>query len=186
MMDMGSIAALVGSLKTAGEITKAAVDMRDGQMLQAKVIELQTVILTAQSNALTAQQDQFALLDRVRSLETEIAGLKAWDAEKQNYVLSEVAPGAFAYALKPDSKVSEPPHWLCVNCYNHSQKSLLQDAGRIIDASKNRYQCPECKAGVLVPYSVSPSELLRTEKQRGKALAGVKCPYCGDDVTAYF
>jgi hypothetical protein len=48
-----------------------------------------------------------------RALEAEMAGLKAWDAEKQNYELKSIGPGSVAYMMKPDKRGSEAPHWLC-------------------------------------------------------------------------
>jgi hypothetical protein len=49
MVDVSAIAGVMSSLKVAGDITKAAVGLRDAQALQSKVIELQGVILSAQS-----------------------------------------------------------------------------------------------------------------------------------------
>ena len=126
-IDAGSISALTVSLKTAAEITKAMIGLRDATMIQAKIIELQTVILSAQGAALSAQSDQFSLLERVRELEKEVANMKAWDREKKKYELSEVYPGAFAYTLKPQARGAEPAHWICAACYQHGRKSLLQE-----------------------------------------------------------
>jgi hypothetical protein len=78
MPDMSLIAGTVSSLKLAHDMAKALVTIRDATMLNEKVIELQRVILAAQSDALAAQSDQFSLLDRIRDLEKEIADLKAW------------------------------------------------------------------------------------------------------------
>jgi hypothetical protein len=74
---------------------------RDAGLLQAKVIELQGVILSAQGSALASQSAQFALLEQVRALEAEMAKMKAWDSEKSRYELRKFANGAFAYLLKP-------------------------------------------------------------------------------------
>lgn len=72
-MDIGSIAAALASLKTAGEITKALFQLKSDTERQTKVIELQSVILAAQSSAISAQSDPFAMLDEVRKLKEEIA-----------------------------------------------------------------------------------------------------------------
>jgi hypothetical protein len=136
MVDMGSIAAAVTSLKAATDIAKAIFDIKASTEIQGKVIELQTVILAAQSSALAAQSDQFSLLERVRDLETHIADLEAWEAEKQRYELQQVSEGGsvFAYVLKLDAQGSEPPHQICAHCYGDGHKSILQteytDVGR--------------------------------------------------------
>jgi hypothetical protein len=129
VVDITAIAGLVSSLKAATDISKAMVGLRDGALIQSKVIELQGVILTAQQSALSAQSDQFAVLERVRELEKEIAHLKAWDTEKKKYELREVSPGAFAYVMKKSAKGGEPPHWLCAACYQRGNKFILQDHG---------------------------------------------------------
>src|SRR5947209_1842747 len=87
MVDMGSIAAALGGLKTAGEIAKALLQLHSETERQAKVIELQSVILAAQSSAISAQSDQFTMLEEVRALKEEIAKVKAWETQKQRYKL---------------------------------------------------------------------------------------------------
>jgi hypothetical protein len=126
MPDMALISGAVASLKLAFDMTKTLGAVRDFTKLNETIIELQRLIMAAQSDALAAQSDQFALLDRIRNLEAEIAGLKAWDAEKERYQLTEVAPRVFAYVLKVDAGGSEPPHWICPACYENGKKSILQ------------------------------------------------------------
>lgn len=143
MPDMSLIAGAVSSLKLAHDMTKTLASIRDFTKLNETVIELQRVILAAQSDALAAQADQFSLLDRIRNLETEIARLKEWDAQKERYELTEVAARAFAYALKPDAAGSEPLHWICPTCYHAGKKSILQ--GRQMSYGGWTHDCPSCK-----------------------------------------
>lgn len=159
MIDIGSAAALVSSLKTAAEITKAIIGLHDASMIQDKVIELNGVIITAQSSALEANAAQFTLLDRVRELEEEIVRMKAWDVEKQKYELKQVHTGAFAHVLKPQASGGEPPHWLCTTCYQNGQKSILQAQGRASDShSVELYGCPTCTNTLRVHYNVHPGK----------------------------
>jgi hypothetical protein len=84
-------------------------------------------ILSAQQSAFAAQADQFALRDRIRDLEKEVADSKAWDAEKQNYELKPVGHvGALGYVVKKTVGSAEPEHFLCKNCYQEGCKSILQ------------------------------------------------------------
>lgn len=124
MVDL-AIGAAISGLKTAAEIAGGFVKLRDEAMIQAKVIELQSVILTAQGNALTAQGEQFSLLDAKRELEAKIAELEAWEREKKRYELKDVGNGCFAYVLKLDAAGTEPPHSICANCYQQGRKSIL-------------------------------------------------------------
>ena len=123
-MDMGSIAAAIGSLKTASDLAKAFIGVRDSTVIQGKVIELQSAILAAQSSALAAQSEQFTLLNKVLQLEEEVAKARAWDAEKQKYELKRIYPGIVAYALKPETGGAEPRHWLCPNYETRSVLSV--------------------------------------------------------------
>jgi hypothetical protein len=162
-IDLGSIAALKSSLDSAIDILKAMVGLRDAAMIQDKIIELQGVILSAQSSALAANTAQFSLLDRVRDLEQEIVQLKDWEREKQRYQLNAIDRGAFAYMPKPGMEDSEPPHWLCPNCFNRRQKSFLQFKGQDRSRSGSRgeystYGCDTCNASIKVSYMRSPSK----------------------------
>jgi len=127
MMDMSSITAAIGGLKTASDIAQAMVGVRDTALLQSKIIELQQVILSAQSSGIAAQSEQFTLLDRIRNLEEEVTRMETWNAEKDRYKLHEVRDGLFTYILKDEEEAAEPSHQLCANCFNtQNKKSILQ------------------------------------------------------------
>jgi hypothetical protein len=128
--DMSAIAAIVGSLNSAKEIAKSFVGLRDAAVIQTKVIELQTAILSAQKSAFSANAAQTALLEQVRQLKEEVARLKAWETEKQRYQLTELTPGVMAYALKEEMRAGEPTHYLCANCYQNGEKAFLQQETR--------------------------------------------------------
>ncbi len=154
VIDVGSIGALISSLTSAGEMTKAIVGLRDAAMINSKVIELQGIIMTAQSSAMAAQSDQFALLNRVRELEEEMTRMKKWDAESERYELKNIYTGAVAYVLKPDAQGSESPHWLCANCFENKKKSYLQQA---MPMQRNMiYKCIACGNMVSVHASITP------------------------------
>ena len=157
MPDMSLIMGAVSSLKLAQDMTKTLVSIRDFSKLNETVIELQRVILAAQSDALAAQSDQFALLQHVRDLKEEVARLKAWDAEKQEYELKDVGNGAFAYVPRTDADTGEPPHWLCTNCYNNGRKSILLRTETNAGPFGKLWICPQCNASIPVPYTASPS-----------------------------
>lgn len=109
----------VSAFKAAMDITKGLKDIDDRTRRNEAVIELQEKILGAQAA-------QAALIEQVSDLEKEVAALKAWDAEKQRYKLTEVRPGATAYALKEGVEDGETKHYLCASCYQHANKSILQ------------------------------------------------------------
>lgn len=145
MVDIASITAAVTGLKTAADIAKSMIGLKTESEIRAKVIELQSVILAAQSSALAANSDQFALLERARELEGELASVKAWESEKQRYKLRDFGGGTFAYVLDPERSEGEPPHRLCAACFHKEEKSILQfqyESG----TSQDKYLCTACKA----------------------------------------
>ena len=141
---MTLIAGAMTSLKTASDIAKGLLGLRDGALIQGQVIELQAAILSAQTGALAAQSDQFTLVEQIRALEAEMARMKAWDAEKERYRLTEFGPSIFAYMLKSEMQNTEPLHAICANCYEHSKKSILQYTGHRY--GRATFVCHECKS----------------------------------------
>jgi hypothetical protein len=150
MSDMHDAATLVTSLKTAYDLSKAFLDVRGAVSEQAKVFELQRVILAAQADALAAQTAQATQLARISELEKRVAELEAWDAEKQKYELIKLAePGVFAYRLQPEAKGSGPVHELCANCFDQGHKSVLQREMRVPGRSLVAV-CPRCEAAYYI------------------------------------
>jgi hypothetical protein len=149
MVDMAAIAGAATALRSAYELSKAALGVRDEAMIRAKVIEMQAEISSALASAITAQTDQFAALDRVRELEKEVTELKAWDVEKSRYELKEVGPGAFARAVKPDARGSDPMHYICPTCYERGKKTPLQALSLVEQRRGGDIRtCSTCKTAV--------------------------------------
>lgn len=155
MADMSAFSAAMASLRLAGDITKAMITLRDGQMIQAKVIELQAVILSAQQSALSAQSDQFALLEQIRNFEKQVADLEEWNTQKQRYTLMNVGDGVVAYALKPDANSSEPFHLLCAKCFHDHKRSFLQATQRL-EMRRRVHRCAECKTEYAFSHVTPP------------------------------
>jgi hypothetical protein len=144
-MPAAEIAAAITGIRSALEVTKAMVGLRDAEAFRTKSIELRGLILESLDKAIEARETYSTQLDRVRALEAEIASLKDWNAEKKDYELKGVGEGAVAYMLKPEKRGSEPPHWLCPNCYTKGQKSFLNPTG--VNAGRGwLYKCPGCSA----------------------------------------
>ncbi len=140
----------LGLFKTAFDIAKGLKDINDATIRNGAIIELQEMILSA-------QQQQAALIDRVRDLEKEVADLKAWGREKEQYELQQVDLGAFTYVPKPDTEAAKQPHWLCANCYEDGKKSFLQVQGKAPGGRVGEsYTCRRCKAGFVTGYGVHP------------------------------
>jgi formate dehydrogenase maturation protein FdhE len=144
MIDIGSIQAAIGSLKTAGDIAKGLMDLKTTTEIQSKVIELQREILSAQSSAISAQDAQSALLQEKRALEAKMAEMEAWEDEAKRYELTSYGGQTFAYALKEGMEKGEPFHSICPTCYQKRTKSILQLHGTDAFGRKKMY-CPVCQ-----------------------------------------
>jgi hypothetical protein len=154
VVGFGEIAGVMSSLKAAKDIAETMIGLRDAAAFQEKRIELRSRILDAQSGALAAQDERSSLVEKIRTLEAEIARLKAWDGEKEKYELQRVYPAAFAFVLKPNAGGAEPPHWLCAACHQKSQKSLLQV--RILQGRDRFWACPSCKSEIKTGWQTAP------------------------------
>jgi hypothetical protein len=142
-MPVAEIGAGLTSLRAALDITKAMIGLRDAEAFRAKSIELQGLILESLDKAIQSREAYSAQLDRVRALEAEVTSLKDWNAEKANYELKDIGAGCVAYMLKPESRGSQPPHWLCPTCFSKGQKSFLNFTGATV-MRRNVYKCASC------------------------------------------
>lgn len=144
---VGELFASLSAFKTMFDMAKALRDIHDVTTRDRAVIELQKEILSA-------QEQQAALIERVRELEKELASFETWDTEKERYEMNALSHGAIAYILKPDTQGTEPSHYICAACYQHRKKSILQlvpsNTARMAlgMATMSRYRCPECKSEI--------------------------------------
>ena len=146
-VDAQTIGGALTGIKSALDIVKAIVGLRDGEAIRAKAIELQAVILDTLEKGIAAREAQAAQLDRVRELEEEVGNLKAWNREKDRYELLDLYRGLFSYVPKVGEERGEPPHALCANCYQCGIKSLLQTNGQN-SVHEHSWDCPACKTKV--------------------------------------
>jgi hypothetical protein len=149
VVDIPSIAGSLGAIKSAYDIVKGIKDVHDINIVQASISDLQKKILEAQEAALNARAEQLELIEEKRVLNEKLRALEDWQAEKQRYVLEELAPGTFAYTRRTDAVPKEPLHQICASCYNHGQKSILQHEMRAPGRS-NVFVCSSCDAAIYV------------------------------------
>lgn len=142
-MAVAAIQGALGSLKAAAGIVRSMMDMKVTAEVQDKVIELQGVILEAQTSAISATTAQYELNERVRELEAALAAREDWKAESLRYALVAMWGGAAqAYALKEAAAQGEAPHLLCPQCFASGKKGMLAPVKRNGDIY---YVCPQCK-----------------------------------------
>lgn len=145
MVDLGSIAAAVSSLKAAGDIARGLFDLKTAAEIQGRVIDLQSVILNAQSSAFAAQSEQMSLLQRLGELEKQVSRTEAWEVEIKRYRLRDYGQGRFAYELIAEAANGEPAHRLCPACFQLGKKSILQFKHGSAGSGGEYYGCPGCQ-----------------------------------------
>ena len=141
----------IQALKTALNLAKEAKDLTDTTAIRGKIIEMQSLIMEAQVSAIDAREAHSAQVETIRELKETIRGFENWDAEKARYELKPIGSGSVAYMLKPEMRGSQPPHWLCANCYEKGQKAFLQRVPSS-GAFGIIFECAACSAKMKTGY----------------------------------
>lgn len=171
MSELQAFQAITGSLKSAGEIAKALISLKVTGDVQAKIIELNGVILAAQSSAMGAQASQMELLERVRELEGDLLKLKNWEAEKKRYESRRFDPGVVVPALRQEFvSAGELEHLLCPACYQKGEKSILQPTPEL-NKRYRVHRCPSCRTELAFTY-VPPNPPPKSDQGGSGWMAG--------------
>ena len=100
MVDLAILQGTVSGLKTAFDIAKGMAELKTMSEVQGKVIELQQVIMAAQSSAMTANAQQYAAAEELRKLKEELERSKQWEIEKERYTLFQTDRAGLVMALR--------------------------------------------------------------------------------------
>lgn len=142
-MDLSAIAAAMTSVKTASEIAKGLVNLRDEREFQARAGQIEKELAEARGLVAEAQTTMLALLNRVGELERQVAQQEDWRAEAARYELVETYKGRLAYRVKDSMRGEEPTHYVCPACFQKRQKSILQP--REWHNREPSLECPACE-----------------------------------------
>jgi len=144
-MSPAEIGTVLSSLKSAGDMAKALMDLRDAAAFQSKAFDLTREILNAQQCAIAAQSSLAQHMDEVRGLKAELARYESWASEEKRYALKDFGDNTFAYELKDEFNNGEPKHRLCPTCFQKRVKSILQSRGRS-GFGQDIYVCNLCRS----------------------------------------
>src|SRR4051812_25308579 len=109
--------AAVGGIKTALDMLKGVRALKSETEVNQAVIDIQRILLEAQSAAVEDKERQIGFLDRIAKLEARLAERHGWETEKRRYRLTEFSTGRFAYVLVDEMAGDEPTHKLCAKCF---------------------------------------------------------------------
>ena len=131
--------AAIRSIKAAMDIAKGVSALKSETEINLAVIEIQRVLLDAQSSALEDKEKISKLHDVIRDLQAKVDGFENWENLQERYALTESPSGSFTYDLRAGVEVNQPFHRLCPVCFDQRRKSVLQTL-----AKRNGGEIVEC------------------------------------------
>ena len=136
------------SVKAAITLIKATKELSNSTELVTAMNDVQMKLSEAIAAALSSQEKQAGLADRVRDLEAQLRDSEDWKSQIQRYQLITLPTGALVHQLKEPFLNGEPIHYLCTACVDKKKKTTLQPIDIYL-------RCPECKSDI--PARVPPS-----------------------------
>lgn len=159
------INAALQSLKVINDWVRSNKSLANYNELVAAVSEVSAKLMRANEIAITSQEKQMLLTQRISDLEKEIAELKNRECGKQKYSLHEFPTGVRAFTPEPNMQVTEPIYYLCENCMGKNQISRMQPDG-FRDGKAFFLRCHSCN--LLIPIIQMSNALERSIRARIK------------------
>lgn len=153
---MEPVSAISGA-KALYDSIVSAVKVRDEVRANAALAELYARLIDTMSSAIATKEECQSLQAQLQAAQQEIRDLREELREREQYVLKELRPGAFAYAYRPVGEAdAAPAHYRCAQCHNTGVASILRAnlAGRVLQCLAN------------------PTHNLRLESEPRQPLAG--------------
>lgn len=162
MVGMVEAGAALGSIKSAMDMLKGIRSLKSETEVNQAIIDIQRILLDAQTAAIEDKQRQLGLLARVSELEARVANISKWDEERARYKLTEFSEGRYAYVLKEEASREEPSHKLCTTCFNDGRKSLLQTVNK--HSGGESVYCQHCKQKTILS-NFPPAQVISTGRR---------------------
>ena len=140
------ITAAIQSVKTVGELAKAANSLSNHHELVSAVADVNAKLMEATAVALASQERQSELLSRVAQLERELAELRDRHRKAERYMLFKFPTGTLAYKLRPELESEEPAHYVCAKCVDTGGHTKLQAW------NNRRLKCFTCESIIQIEY----------------------------------
>lgn len=137
------VAAAFTSAKTAGDIAKSLITLRDEDLVRSRVMDLTGSLMELQQQMMAGQLEQMALIKKIAELEDALKSVSSKQSILDRYELRGVGPAKVVYALKAEFEETEPAHLCCTNCYDKGQRSVLK-AIRQSGSTSMKFSCPAC------------------------------------------
>ena len=112
-------------------------------------LEIRNATFELQRKLQDIQLDNLKLIDLVYSYKTQVDQLTqridekiSFESQAEGYSPHTFESGTFTYINNAAINESDPPHYLCTNCYQHRIVSILQPCG--IESRHFQNYCPHC------------------------------------------
>jgi hypothetical protein len=152
------VAAAFTSAKTASDIAKSLITLRDEDLVRGRVMDLTGTLMDLQQQMMQGQQEQMALIKQVYELEEALRKVSAKQNILDRYELLGVGPAKVVYALKAEFQDTEPAHLCCTNCYDKGQRSVLK-AMKQAGSTSMKFSCPDCANTFYIAGEFLPAAL---------------------------
>ena len=154
-MDISTIAAAQTSIKALFGLAKVATAAAVDHELKARLIDIQSGILDAQSKLGDAHAERLELLNQVAELREKVRVYENATAALASYQLHEIGPGKFLYkfiSVRPNAV----DHFACPSCHNAGKVTVLQSSKS--GANQTLYICRTCKFTLYVGPADPPRQ----------------------------
>jgi predicted nuclease with TOPRIM domain len=108
MPDITAISQALGAFKALKDIGEATIGLANAAAFRERQIEFQGKIIEAQSALMALQEEHALLVETIRDLEKEVANLKEWNSQKQDYELKDL--GEDLPLIRLDRRNAAPIH----------------------------------------------------------------------------
>lgn len=153
-MDISQSLVLVGAgIDTANKVVTFVKGLRSGGDSDPEALATAKEQILEVKEALYAAKDSiFTLKDQLTESGAQIKELERRLAQRDEYALEKIGPGAFAYVQKNDQEALANGPWLCQSCFDDGRVAVLQFNRR--DIGQDTHKCPRCESVVRVPNDV--------------------------------
>ena len=153
------VAAAFTSAKTAGDIAKSLITLRDEELVRGRVMDLTGTLMELQQQMMQGQREQMALIKKVAELEDELKKATTKQNVLDRYELLSVGPAKVVYALKAEFAALEPAHFCCTNCYDKGHRSVLKAMGQGPQSTSMKFSCPDCSHSFYITGQYLPDSI---------------------------
>jgi len=157
------VAAAFTSARTAGDIAKSLITLRDEELVRGRVMDLTSTLMDLQQQMMQGQMEQIELVSKVARLEDALRVANQKADVLGRYELLGLGEGQVVYALKQEFQGVEPEHFCCTNCYDTGRRSVLKPQNQI-GGTWVRFACPACNNIIGVAIGNLPQSMRKTTK----------------------